>query len=130
MEQKQTKQEEDDLSLKNLNEFYGTTQYHILDFFGIKFKLTDGVVYIMKNGYSWFITDFLSVEVCKKLSEKEGFIAVKLKLNEKDKGKTCKMIVTDGNENILYKQKYEWTNAKRDLTLFFVDSVLMLSGEY
>jgi len=44
-----------------------------------------------------------------------------------DKGK---MIVTDGNDNKIYTQDYEWTNAKEELDLFYTNKVLLLSGEY
>lgn len=40
------------------------------------------------------------------------------------------MEITDGNDNVLYRQNYDYTDAKRDLTLFYADNVLMLSGEY
>ena len=49
----------DDLSLKELNQYHGTEQYHNIGFGN--YKLTDGIIYLMKNGYSWFITDFISV---------------------------------------------------------------------
>ena len=114
----------EDLELKDLGQYYGTTQYY--NVMGV--NITDGVEYIMKNGYSWFVTDFLSIAMfkIKKEWKDESFICIKLKLDG-DKGL---MLVTDGNENELYKQKYEFTNAKQELTLYLCDNVLLLSQEY
>ena len=40
------------------------------------------------------------------------------------------MVVNEGNDKRLYTQEYDYTDAKQELTLFFTDGVLMLSGEY
>jgi hypothetical protein len=114
-----------DLELSELGYFTGTEEYHSLGKMFGDAVVTDGVKYVMDNGYSWAVTDAMSV-IKLKLS-KELFIALKLRLGESN---TAKMILTDGNEKILYEQKYEYTDAKRDLTLFFTNNVLMLSSEY
>jgi len=115
----------DDLSLKELAHYTGSEGY--FDVMG--FKATDGIGYIMKNGYSWFVTDFLAVAMFKVKKEwkDEGFICIKLKINE---DKSALMLVTDGNEKELYRQKYKWTNAENDLTLYLCDNVLLLAKEY
>ena len=113
----------EDLSLKDLGHYNGTEQYHKLQLFN-EINLTDGIMYIMKNGYSWLVNDILSVIKFKLFNEE--FLSVKLILN-KNKGK---MLITDGNEKILYTQKYPHTNAEREIKLFFTNGVLMLSGEY
>ena len=114
--------QKDDLGLKDLGEYFGTEQYHNV----MGTNVTDGVIYIMQNGYSWFVTDFLAVAKFNEKVKVEEFISVKLKID----GDKAKMVVTDGNDVILYEQKYVWTNAKVELTLFFTDKVLLLSGEY
>lgn len=106
--------------LPGLEQFYGTEQYH--NVMGV--NVTDGIMYIMENGYSWFVTDMLVI-LKMKLKDAE-FCSVKLKLS--DGG--AKAIIDDGNDNVLYTQDYELTDAERELTLFFTDGVLMLSGEY
>ena len=111
----------DDLELKNLGQFYGSENYYKV--MGV--NATDGVAYVMENGYSWFITDTIAVIVCKLM--KEEFLSIKLKLKDDNK---AEMIITDGNENILYKQKYKFTNAKRELNLYYTNGVIMLSNEY
>lgn len=114
----------DDLTLKDLNQYYGTEGYY--NVMGV--KVTDGINYIIQNGYSWFVTDFISLVITKHESIKdEEFLSVKLKLEGDKQGF---MIVTDGNEKQLYNQYYQYTDAKINLNLFYTDGVLMLSGEY
>ena len=112
----------DDLQLGDLNQFYGTTQYH-RGYMGVLY--TDGVAYVCENGYMWAITD-ASVILKMELSGHE-FISLKLKLN--DKG-GASMVYEDGNGKQLYKQDYTYTDAKRELSLYYTGGVLMLSGEY
>lgn len=114
----------DDLSLKELGYYTGSEGY----FNVMGFNATDGIGYIMENGYSWFVTDFLSLAMFNEKVKSEKFVCIKL-IVDKDT-KKCQMLVTDGNENELYKQKYEYTNAQKDLTLYLTDGVLLLSQEY
>ena len=116
---------ETDLELKHLGNFIGTTNYTKLSLF--KTVVTDGVSYLMKNGYSWFVTDALAVidfSEDEKLKN-EVFLSIKLTLDDKPK-----MIITDGNDKILYEQNYNYTDAKCNLFLFWANGVLMLSQEY
>ena len=111
----------DDLNLSDLGAYHGTENY--VNVFGV--NVTDGIGYIMNNGYSWFVTD--SIVILKTIKNQE-FLSVKLQVDlENHKGK---MIITDGNNKVLYTQNYDYTDAKRNLTLFFCNNVLMLSGEY
>ena len=110
----------DDLKLKELGGFTGTTAYH--NVLGV--NVTDGIAYIMRNGYSWVVTDAIAV-IIRKLKT-HPFLSVKLKLNN---GK-ADMIIENGNTHRLYKQHYSFTNAKRELLLFFTNNVLMVNSEY
>jgi len=114
-----------DLSLRDLNRFYGSEYYHTLNIFGVSFNLTDGAKYVYENGYAWFIKDALIYTFMK--LKNEEFLTIELKLGE---NKTAEMIITDGNEKVLYTQKYGYTDAKRSFKMFFTDNVLMLAGEY
>jgi hypothetical protein len=116
----------DDLTLKDLEQYSGTEQYHKIFLFPFA-NLTDGVYYIINNGYSWFVTDVLSVIATDEKIRQEDFLSIKLKLSD---DKTAVMEITDGNEKILYTQNYNYTDAKRELNLFYTNSVLLLSGEY
>ena len=112
-----------DLELKELGHYYGTEQYHRLPLF--RSNITDGIVYIIKNGYSWLVTDSLAV-IEHKIKD-EDFISVKLLLN-KEGGATMK--ITDGNEKVLHSQVYSHTDAKMEIQLYWTNSVLMISNEY
>ena len=121
-----TTQTEMDLNLTDLNQYYGSENYYKEKMFSFC-NYTDGIRYIMLNGYSWLVTDFLSLIATNKNGLKEQeFLSIQLKLN----GSKAKMLVTDGNENTLYKQEYEYTNCKKEVTLFYTNNVLLLSGEY
>ena len=112
-----------DLELKSLPFFTGTEEYHEA-WLGV--YVTDGVKYIMENGYSWFVNDAISVIVTKGWREKE-FLSVKLELLG---GCRAEMTIEDGNGNVLYGQRYAFTDAKRELTLFYSNNVLMLNTEW
>jgi hypothetical protein len=114
----------DDLKLEHLAEFCGTLDYYAV----LGAKVTDGVHYIMQNGYSWFVTDTLAVIMCRPDLRREPFLAVKLKVDlEKSQADVA---ITDGNDKEFYRQFYQYTDAKRDLTLFFEEGVLLLASEH
>jgi len=120
-----------DLELKALNQFYGTQQYY--RYMGV--LLTDGIRYIMENGYSWFVTDAIAVIVAhpkiRQYLQNDDFLTIRLKLNkDKDGHTTADMIMEDGNYNELYRQHYDITDAKRELKLFYTGNTLMLASEY
>jgi len=115
-------EEMEDLELKYLDQFIGSERYYRV----MNTIITDGVNYIMQNGYSWLITDALIVIKTKLINEE--FLSIKLQVN-KEKN-TAIMLITDGNNRVLYKQYYNYTDAKRDLTLFFENNTLMLNSEY
>lgn len=120
------KTETDDLTLKELNQHYGTFYYYP---FGLgNTKITDGVAYIVGNGYHWFVSDLDVISLMKPKIKNEGFLVFKLKVNE---DKTATATITDGNKKTLYTQKYEYTNAKvKELTLYKQNNIIMLAQEY
>ena len=112
-----------DLNLRDLHYYTGTERYHKL----LGVNITYGIDYIIKNGYSWFVTDALvSIRMKKNLKEQE-FLSVKLIINE---DKTAVVNIEDGDLNVLYTQEYKYTNCKVNLKLFYTDDVLLLAGEY
>jgi len=121
MEEKQK-----DLELKELEACIGTEHYYNLH--GV--FITDGIKYIMENGYSWFITDSIAnIKLNNRIKEyldKDWFLTIKLNVEDN------KAVVTyeDGNDHIIYKQRYEYTDAKRNITLYYTDNALMLNNEY
>ncbi len=115
---------EPDLELKNLNNFYGSEHYYRL-MGGI--NATDGVNYAMSNGYAWFVQDAAVIIRMEPKVREQEFVVVKLKLLPKGK---AKVVYEDGNDNVLFEQSYEWTDANKELKLFYADGVIMLPGEY
>ena len=86
----------------------------------------------MDNGYAWFVTDAIAViKTHPRIREhlkRDYFMSVKLKVDRENC--KAKMVIDDGNGNVLYEQDYDFTDAKRDLTLYYADGVLMLNMEY
>jgi hypothetical protein len=111
-----------DLELKALGGFIGTQQYYR----EMGTLYTDGVKYIMENGYSWVVTDALAMIMCNRVLKAQPFLAVKLKRSDSE----ADLIIDDGNGKVLYRQHYDYTDAKRDLTLFWESGVLLLAGEH
>ncbi len=115
---------EPDLELKSLDSFHGSEHYYRL-MGGI--NATDGVNYVMSNGYAWFVQDAAVIIRMEPKVREQEFVVVKLKLLPKGK---AKVVYEDGNDNVLFEQSYEWTDAKKELKLFYADGVIMLPGEY
>lgn len=116
--------QEPDLELKSLGSFYGSEHYYRL-MGGI--NATDGVHYIMENGYSWFATDAAVILRMEPKVRGQDFVVVRLKLLPEGK---AKVVYEDGNDNVLFEQSYDFTDAKKELELFFADEVIMLASEY
>jgi Family of unknown function (DUF6876) len=57
----------------------------------------------------------------------QDFVVVRLKLLPEGK---AKVVYEDGNDNNLFEQGYDFTDAKKELELFFADDVIMLASEY
>jgi len=112
-----------DLDLKGLGGYIGTEHYY--DVFGI--NVTDGVKYIMDNGYSWFVTDAIAVIKCNERLRSQPFLSVKLRRTGDHE---ADLLIEDGNHNEFYRQHYGFTDAKRDLTLFYENGVLLLNSEH
>ena len=118
MEQKTEHKE--DLDLKDLNQYYGTEKYTNV----MGFNATDGVVYIMTNGYSWLVTDFLAVAKFRDDITKDH-VYVELILD----GTVGLMVVKNRNGEIIYTQEYKYTDAKVELKFYLYDNVLLLPSE-
>jgi len=113
----------DDLELKDLGQYYGSVNN--INVLGI--QCTEGIQYIMNNGYSWLVTDLLPKVKFDKMLMDEEFLSIELKLLA-DKG--AQVTIGDGNGNVLHTQDYAYTDAKVELKLFLTNGVLMLAGEY
>ena len=128
----------------DLNGFTGSEGYFFNPFFK-PIKYTDGIKFLSDNKASWLVTDTQAVLLhepsVKKCYEDEGFICVKWKF-EKDsdediKSTTATATYTDGNEKILFIQKYQETDflnhydiKDNELNLYYTNGVLLLGSEY
>ena len=111
------------ITKEDLSHFIGTEQY-TKGFLNVLY--TDGIVFLMNNGLSWLVTDISSYKVHEKVKNLE-FQAWTLTV-KKNKGV---LTLTDGNENIILKQNYSYTNCPIEtIKMYLVDNVLMLASEY
>jgi len=113
----------EDLELKGLDSYIGSDRLYRL--MGI--KITEGIAYIMENGYSWFVTDTITEIRFNPKLKNEPFLSIDLKLG---KNGTANLEISDGNGHIFYRKHYTYTDAKRNLKLFYDNGVLMLNSEY
>lgn len=115
-----------DLYLSKLEHFTGSTEYY--NVMGV--LVTDGIKYIMENGYSWFVTDAIVVikhnKKIQRYLSKDDFLVVRLKLKDSE----AILEIDNGNGLLLYRRVYWYTDAKRELKLYYSNNVLCLAGEY
>ena len=122
-----------DLYLKDLGNYSnGTDQIYKDRLTGIKYS--DGVKYIMANGYAWFISDALAVIKVKPKVRVESFLTVKLNILPEDSPHRASLTIDDGGKNgnspkILHRQYYDWSDAKVSIKLFYENGILMLPDE-
>ncbi len=91
--------------LSKLSNFYGTEKYTKFSVLFSKTLLTDGVSWLAKNTGSYWLMDIIgSIE---SIISKEDFTVCKLVVN---KDHTAVFTVDDGNKNLLYTQKLEYTD--------------------
>lgn len=109
-----------------LRKFVGTEIYHKI--FPFPFLITDGVKYFCDEAEAyWFVSDIFSLKLLNKKLAPEPFWSIKLTINENK----AHVEITDGNNNKLYKTKYEYTDCPTGTYRFyFTDNVLMLRSEY
>ena len=121
------KRQEIDQLQTELEQFTGTTQYYRID---RKTLLTDGTYYLCKQtGAFWLMAVFSSHLI--ELKPDEWFVVLRLDVS----GESAKVVIEDGNSNVLATQEIEYTDFPlNQITLYACwDSehwVLMLPGEY
>ena len=111
----------------DLKMFTGTEQWfrHPLS---SNFLYTDGVKFFTEHcggGALWFL-DILATELAD-LQETEDFMSIVLIVVDK----SAKILVDDGNGNILYTREVDYTDAEEGAwKFFFTNNVLLLPSEY
>ena len=119
-----------DLQLTQLNQYSNGTENIYRDRL-TRIKYSEGVKYIAENGYSWFITDAMAVIKLTQKVRAEPFLTVKLILQPSNK---AVLTIDDGGKDsnppkVLYRQYYDWTDAKVNFTLVYENDLLMLPSE-
>jgi len=112
---------------KNLEQFTGTFTYHKLSFLPI--YATDGVTYFCENAKAMWLFDDMSYIALK--NKKEEFIVTFVYV----KDNKCDITYEDGNENVIHKQHYPYTDLPAGNWKFFISNhpeqrVIMLPSEY
>jgi uncharacterized protein DUF6876 len=115
-----------DRMLKALGQFCGTENYYKV----IGFNVTDGIHYIMENGYSYLLTDCLAVIAFKPRLRHADFLVIRFTADpERHEGRF--EIREDSDRPILYQQSYGYTDAQvKEIILFYESGVLLLAGEH
>lgn len=111
---------------RSLEGFIGTEAYHKI--FPFKTVFTDGVKYFAEQaGAFWLITD-INLFLHKSELGKQDFLSIKLVVQE---NKRADLIFDDGNDNVLFKRHYRFTDCPAgEWKFFYMDGVLMLPSEY
>ena len=112
----------------SLGQFIGTEQYHFNPLYRW-LRYTDGVKYFAENaggGAYWFL-DIIGTELVS-LARSQDFLTVDLKVHANE---SCDIVVTDGNDNELWRRLIGWTDCPvGDWRFFLQNNVLMLTSEY
>lgn len=109
----------------DLRQFTGTTQYYIQPLYRWM-KYTDGVHhFVEKAGAYWFL-NIVGTEL-HDLAKKEEFMTVDLIVRDDN----AEILVTDGNDTVLWKRKPIYTDCPTGTYRFFLQhNVFMLNWEY
>ena len=118
--------------LEGLQHFHGSETIFQIPL--TRTRYTNGIKYLANAAECfWLITD--TSIIAKSLMDKSYFITIdfkRLSIEEQDAmGHEAVIIYSDGNDTVLEKHKYNFTDFPLDkLRLFFVDNTLMLPNEY
>tara|TARA_Y100000310_G_scaffold310397_1_gene355578 strand:+ start:1558 stop:1935 length:378 start_codon:yes stop_codon:yes gene_type:complete len=118
--------------VNELAHFTGTQQYWSYNQFGSGTKLTDGVHWLAENaGCHWLLDIIVSTITIEKV-RKEPFRSVTLTLSEAEDDASWKVVIDDGDGNLLYEQEGDFTDfpLSSGIKLYWIDDVILLTSEY
>lgn len=114
--------------IKGLGHATGTQQWYRVPLFP-RTVYTEGVKMVADGGAAWLVTDILAQVSHNPKLRNEPFLVAKWTCQLG--GKPAKVEYTNGDEEILETQTYEFTDLEnRSIVFFITDGVLMLSTEY
>lgn len=113
---------------ENLGHFHGTEEWYEL-YKKPKILCTDGMKFVMETAQAYWLSEIVFSLQSNSVIKKQYFQVYELEVNlEKKEGV---LVVTDGNENELYKQEFEYTDFPLEkFRFYFTDGVLLLPSEY
>ena len=92
-----------------------------------KFVYTEGVKYLAENANCYWLIDYVFSNQLLSIISKEPFQTWKIKTDDSQ----AKIIVEDGNDNIIQQFKLEYTDFPlKEFTLWFTNKTLLLPSEY
>lgn len=112
--------------LSELSQFTGTTQWFYHPLFS-KYRYTDGIRFLAKEAECYWLLEYIfSNQMIAEIKATEFQV---WKIFVKDEAATIK--VEDGNKNIVKEFKIAFTTFPiAELTVWFIDGVLLLPSEY
>lgn len=115
----------ENITSANLSHFYGSEQIFFHPFFrGVNY--TQGVSFLMHNGAAWLVEAVLSHALHNAKVRREEFVVAKLKVN----GSKAMLTFDDGNDNVVARQKIEYTDFPLPEISFYIENqVLRLPTE-
>lgn len=112
---------------RDLEQFTGTFAYHKLSFLPI--YATDGVTYFCTRAKAMWLFDDMSFIAL--TNKQEEFIVTFISVKDNE----CDITYTDGNNNLIHKQHYPYTDLPAGDWKFYISNnpeqrVIMLPSEY
>jgi hypothetical protein len=90
-------------------------------------KHTDGIQFVGASGASWLVTDILVILSMEPKVKGQDFVTITA---DRDPDGAIIVQYTDGNGNELFRQKYVYSDLPCAVSMYYTDSVLLLTSEY
>ena len=111
-----------------LAQFTGTENWHRFNPLMRNLLATDGVMHLAKRAGAFWLLDIIGSLKLVGTCRNEEFITCKL---VKDQNGGAKFTASNGNRRVLYTQQISSTDFPLDeITLYFIDNVVLLPSEY
>lgn len=108
--------------------FTGTENWHRFNPLMRNVLATDGVMHLAEKGEAFWLLDIIgSLKLVPKCANAPFITCI---LKKKDDG-SATFTATNGNKTTLYTQEISYTDFPLDeITLYFIDNVILLPSEY
>lgn len=109
---------------EDLRQFIGTTMYHRLTI--LPLNCTDGVAYFAQKAEAYWLVDEIALTYYYKGLKDNQFIVIKVEA----KDNKADVEYSDGNDKVLHKEHYDFTDLDGSYKFYLTNNVLMLPMEY